>query len=293
MAILHAGATLTPTKLDLLERWMPRQRWFADKTGGEPSLRYLGGYRIDDPAGEVGVEVLIVADDAPLATGGAPVTYQVPLTYRGSEDPGLAHALLGVVKHSVLGTRWVYDAPHDPVFATGLLGVLTGTVQAQAGRISETPEPRVVGHTLADRRDLVLAHHGVLRGEQSNTSIILQVTGAAGGEADPIMVKLFRVLAAGSNPDVEVAGALTALGSPAVPPVIGSIDGAWEEATSGTEVAGQLAFAQTFLPGWRTPGEWPPAPRPPGRTSPPRRVSSARPPPDCTPTSPRRWAAPR
>lgn len=140
MAILHPEARLSPSKLDVLARWMPRQRWFADKTGGEPSLRYLGGYRIDDPAGEVGVEVLIVADDAPLATGGSPVTYQVPLTYRGREDPALAHALLGVANHSVLGTRWIYDAPHDPVFAAGLLGVLIGTAAPQAGRVSETPE---------------------------------------------------------------------------------------------------------------------------------------------------------
>ena len=99
-----------------LAAWLPAQRWYAAK-GRSPVLRSLGGYRLDDPAGEVGIEVMVVADDS----GPAPVVYQVPLTYRGAPLAGAEGALVGRTEHGVLGTRWVYDGAHDPVFAGQLL----------------------------------------------------------------------------------------------------------------------------------------------------------------------------
>ena len=86
MAILHR-ATLKPGKEELLAGWIGEQRWYAGK-GGTPKLTLLGGYRFDDPAGQVGVEVNIVADSAT----GEPVVYQIPMTYRGSPLEGGDHA---------------------------------------------------------------------------------------------------------------------------------------------------------------------------------------------------------
>ena len=100
MAEIH-DATLTPTKLELLPEWMARQRWYAAK-GGVPRLRKLWSWRLDDPAGEVGIETILVVDES----GTAPVVYQVPLTYRGAPLEGGDQALVGRMHHSVLGPRW-------------------------------------------------------------------------------------------------------------------------------------------------------------------------------------------
>ena len=127
MAEIHQ-ATLTPTKLELLPEWMARQRWYAAK-GRVPRLRRLWSWRLDDPAGQVGIETILVVDES----GPEPVVYQVPLTYRGAPLESAHHALIGTMEHSVLGKRWVYDGPHDPVYAAQLLELALGHAAAQAG----------------------------------------------------------------------------------------------------------------------------------------------------------------
>jgi hypothetical protein len=113
MALLHR-ATLTPTKAELIAAWLPRQPWAA----GLPELAPFGGFRLDDPDGEVGIEGIL------LRSADGAVVVHVPLTYRGAPLAGAEEALLGTTEHSVLGTRWVYDAPADPVYRE----VLTATI---------------------------------------------------------------------------------------------------------------------------------------------------------------------
>jgi maltokinase len=248
VAEIH-DTTLQPSKLELLTAWLPGQRWYAGK-GSTPVLRKLGGYRLDDPAGRVGIEVMVVADDS----GRQPVVYQVPLTYRGAPLPGSDHALVGTTEHGVLGTRWVYDAPHDEVFAAQLLALIQGQAEPQAQSMSNTPDPTVRGHAV-DPEVVTLASARVLRGEQSNTSIVCEVADPSGAAAPPVIVKVFRSLHPGDNPDVVVQSALTEAGSRQVPHTVGSLSGRWTDPVSGEQVRGHLAFAQRFLPGvedaWR------------------------------------------
>ncbi|RZT77397.1 hypothetical protein EV382_0546 [Micromonospora violae] len=122
MALLHK-ATLRPTKLDLLTTWLPGRPWFAGTPGAEVVSR--GAYRFDDPAGEVGIETMLVG------TADGPV-HQVPLTYRAAPLDGADSWLVGTTEHSVLGRRWVYDGCGDPVYATALAhAILTGSGQAE------------------------------------------------------------------------------------------------------------------------------------------------------------------
>ena len=119
MALIHE-ATLTPDKLELLAGWLPTRPW----SGPPAAPEKVGTYRFDDPAGEVGVESFL------LRTGDG-VLLHVPLTYRGAPLDGAEEHLVGVMEHSVLGTRWVYDGCADPVHATTLAAtVLTGGTQA-------------------------------------------------------------------------------------------------------------------------------------------------------------------
>src|SRR5690606_26109242 len=84
----------------------------------------------------------------------------------------------------------------------------------------------------------------VLTGEQSNTSIVFDIDGQP-----TIIVKLFRTLHHGENPDVTVQRALSQAGSPYVPRFFGSIEVEWPDVGRESGVArGTLAFAQEFLP---------------------------------------------
>ncbi|MFC0033719.1 hypothetical protein ACFFMM_29780 [Micromonospora chaiyaphumensis] len=123
MALLHR-AELRPSKLDLLTAWLPGRPWFAGTPGAEATR--VASYRFDDPAGEVGIETILVrAGDGPVL--------QVPLTYRAAPLAGAERWLVGTTDHSVLGPRWVYDACGDPVYAPAL----AAAVLADAGQAEE------------------------------------------------------------------------------------------------------------------------------------------------------------
>jgi hypothetical protein len=145
MAVIHQ-TTMNPGKLDLLTAWLPDQPWYLG-AGRRPELTRAGGFRLDDPAGEVGIEFMVVAD----GSGDAAVFYQVPMTYRGRPLPGAPGAeagLIGTSEHGVLGTRWIYDGVHDPVLVAQLVACVQGDAQPQAQSVSDTPDPTVIARPL-------------------------------------------------------------------------------------------------------------------------------------------------
>lgn len=134
MAQIHQ-TTMTPSKLDLLASWLPRQPWYRG-SGAGTELSRAGGFRLDDPAGEVGIEFYFASDGTNV--------YQVPMTYRGAPLPDAdPAALIGTSEHGVLGTRWIYDGAHDPVLLAQLLAFLAGDVPAQHQSRSDTLDPSV------------------------------------------------------------------------------------------------------------------------------------------------------
>ncbi|NJP27258.1 1,4-alpha-glucan branching protein [Microbispora hainanensis] len=137
MAVIHR-TTLTPTKLELLTSWLPTRPWYEGE--GRPELLKGGGFRLDDPKGEVGIDFMVVTD----VSGDRPVSYHVPLTYRGAPLEDTAHALIGTAEHGVLGPRWVYDGTHDPVLVAQLHALLHGDAEPQHQSVSDTPDPSVV-----------------------------------------------------------------------------------------------------------------------------------------------------
>lgn len=120
MALVHR-ATLTPSKQELVESWLPTRSWASDRT----VIEKLAEYRFDDPAGEVGVETILWrTDDGAIL--------QTPLTYRAMPLMDEELHLIGTSEHSVLGQRWVYDGCGDKVWAGTLAAaILTGGSQAQ------------------------------------------------------------------------------------------------------------------------------------------------------------------
>ncbi|QFG67851.1 1,4-alpha-glucan branching protein GlgB [Ornithinimicrobium pratense] len=225
--------TLTPPFEEFLPDWVARQRWFRGKTaGGPPRLRRIGSVRWEDPLGEVGLEDHIVIDES----GPEPVVYQIPLSYRAEAVAFMSAGLVGTAEHSELGTRYVYDATHDPVFAQVLLQHMYAGTDVPSAHAR-----RLAAHDTVP----ALRTAQVLTGEQSNTSIMVQLH----REGDPVIIKVFRVLADGDNPDVVVQAAISDTGSRQVPSPLGYVEGRWS--TDDGEARGHLVFAQEFLPDTR------------------------------------------
>ena len=164
MAIIHK-TTVTPSKLELLTAWLPAQPWYLGPEG-EPDLTRAGGFRLDDPAGEVGIEFMVVTD----GSGDQVAAYLVPLTYRAGALDGGEGALIGTTEHGVLGRRWVYDGIRDPVLVAELAALARGEAEPQAQSVSNTPDPTV---------------------------IVTPVTG--GGTGDQVAVRINRVLRSGED----------------------------------------------------------------------------------------------
>ncbi|MBT0769705.1 hypothetical protein KIH74_12275 [Kineosporia sp. J2-2] len=263
----------------LLASWLPRQRWFSAGHGGvtlapagqitlvppvpEPSVVQpaTGEFPLPSSSTEnvpvpesvierpVGIVVHLISAlpaGAPASDAGA-ATYQVPLTYRSEPVPDLAHALLGELRtHD--GPRYVYDAPHDPDFVAAWTELIARSAEAMSE--AGTPRSRVRGVRRAGEAPPDPHRPAkVLSGEQSNTSIIVGADGS-----DPVMIKLFRVLQPGRNPDVVVPGALARAGNERVPRLVGWVEGEWVQ-PGGQPAWGHLSAAAEFVAGssdgWR------------------------------------------
>lgn len=163
MAVVH-DTTMSPGKLELVASWLPSQPWYVGEPGSVPELAKAGGFRLDDPEGEVGIEFMVVTD---TVTG---VTYHVPLTYRGAPLPGAPEsALVGTSEHGVLGLRWVYDGPQDPVLVAQLHALLRGGAVPQHQSDSDAPD-----HTVT-----------VVPGEAAPTPTVNRVLRAGSPAAEP------------------------------------------------------------------------------------------------------------
>ncbi|MCC2661183.1 MAG: glycogen branching protein, partial [Arthrobacter sp.] len=234
--------TLTPTLKELLRQWLPRQRWFPVKAGAF-SLDPVGGFLLNDSFDEVGLEVFLASVVSETPDGGRRTdVVQVPLSYRRDPLPGAERALVGEIDHPELGHRWIYDGVHDPVFIAAWLDLMRTEGAAAAGAASGhlsggQPLPQATGTVR------------VLSGEQSNTSVIIDDGDSAA------IVKFFRVLSAGRNPEVEVGAALSAARTTEVPATLGWVTGEWfpQTGTAGApeRAQGELAVAHEFLAGGR------------------------------------------
>lgn len=208
---VYSASALPPQFMPALEDYLAQRRWYTGK-GHHPRLADARSTTAlplaATPPGSdtVAIRHLVVVDTA----AAPPVTYQIPVTIRAEEAPELAGALIARTDTGIY-----YDAVYDPVFAPAVLAAMGSGEQ-------------VVSST-------------VLTAEQSNTS--LRVRCESGRE---VMIKLFRVLNVGENPDVVIQAALHQAGPEAcasIPQPEGFLAGGWSAGQ------GHLAVAQQFLAG--------------------------------------------
>ncbi|WP_141494356.1 1,4-alpha-glucan branching protein GlgB [Kytococcus schroeteri] len=240
----------------LLEEWIPQQRWFTG-SGHVPRLQRIGTVRMGDvvdPQGRtVALSTVYVADRATV-----PATiYQVPLTVRSAVDADekVTGGHLGQVPLASMGLSddpdelgTVHDAAHDPAYAAAIM--------AMAQRETSWGEDpvRMKGIQLKARRPhkppyIVTGSRVLPPDHQSNTSIIVTTLGGRPNapRRETAIIKLFRVVQTGANPDVELQLELAKRGSTSIPTPLGSVEGAWPDPETGEERTGHLAFASEYL----------------------------------------------
>ncbi len=222
-------AATDPALVALLRSWLPARRWFPAK-GDDVDVTSVGTIALADPEGDALVQVVLLRE----RTNALDTVLQVPVTLREPRDRadstggasgadsagGTDPAVIGLIGRPPLLVR---DACGDPAFLRAWLAIATGP-----GGLS----PATIG--------LDTEHPRVIAGEQSNTSVILP--GPAGGA----ILKIFRALSPGKNPDVEIPRALAAVGWWHVPTPLGWLEAEWLD--DGAPAIGHLAVLSRFVP---------------------------------------------
>ncbi|MBD8870058.1 maltokinase N-terminal cap-like domain-containing protein [Nocardioides donggukensis] len=209
-----------------LEDFVAQARWFGGK-GREltvSGVRRAGVLPGPDEDMAVAIELVEIA-----YADGESELYQVPLAYRRAEEPRLEHALVGVWEDPDFGWRHVYDAVHD---RDAMARWLTAFVAEANGTADHREE--LVFHTLGGHDLDVTTHSTLFSGEQSNSSVAF---------GDDCLMKVFRKVTPGVNPDIQVHDVLTRAGSDHVAGLYGWLDTLDE----GTDSVIQLAMLQQFL----------------------------------------------
>jgi maltokinase len=205
-----------------LRDWLQHQRWYASKTRAVNAIDLAESVTLhEDPA------LVLALAQARFATGTHEL-YQLPLGIRPEGGDGGAPPILQT-------DGWtVFDALQDPRLALELLRRIDSCddLETAEGRFSF----RRVEHPATLDEHAEVRPMGV---EQSNSSVVFD---------NRLVLKVFRKLEAGINPELELLRFLTAREYPNIAPLHG-----WYE-YDGHSLAATLGVVQEFLPdaidGW-------------------------------------------
>jgi maltokinase len=202
-----------------LAAWLPGQRWFAGK--GTPITDLAVVAQTTLVAGDPGLRHLIVAVTQDTGTD----SYQLFVGLRADLPGRLEHVRIGPADGGLIG----YDGLHDPGLTAVLLEAMARAAAIGPLRFARRPG----GHIDTGLESLVLT------AEQSNTSLLF---------GEDAILKVFRRLSPGPNPDLEVPEALARLGSQHVAAPLGWVT-AQAEGRS-TVLAVLSSYLRNAVDGW-------------------------------------------
>jgi maltokinase len=203
-----------------LPAWLERQRWFGAKGRPIEGVDVASRTSLTDSEPVLDLLVLAVrfADETPVQH------YQLLLGRRAQARDELEHSTIARVDGG-----WAYDALWDHEASAWLLEAIRAGLTV--GDVRFVPEE---GATLAPP-----GPGRVIGAEQSNTSLVF-------GETS--ILKLYRRISAGVNPDLELHRALRSVGSSEVAALQGAVEGVLDGRPA------TLAMVQDFAPnsadGW-------------------------------------------
>ena len=217
---------------DVLLRWMVTRRWYRGGTHAVQSARVVDTIALPSSPPAVLVLLQVRYRDT------EPVTYVVPLTTDEQFDAdGLVAEQPQAAIARLVGegsSARLLDGSLVPGVFEALLGIATGR------RTAHGVTRDLVGHTRRGLRTQMGRRQGLVA-----TPIPDQLTmsNSSAAFADRLVLKLFRVLEDGPNPDIEVATFLAKAGFANAPRVLGSV-----EVAQGQQPEATLAVAQAFVP---------------------------------------------
>lgn len=231
---------------NLLITELPHKRWFASKSRLIRSVRIFEAAPFPTSAPVEFLRTFYVLIEVTY-TEGEPDVYALPLALASHERVervfGRAHSMQMLAQvHNIAddSTRWLYDASNDPALRDTLLDAIgsrrrfrgfNGDIRAARGSVFR--------HIMKDVREPL--ESALLKIEQTNSSIAY---------GDRFIIKLFRRIEPGVNPDLEIGRFLTER-TPFdhAPAVAGSL-----EYASGSGPPRTLAILQQYIPnegdGW-------------------------------------------
>ncbi|MGP3986477.1 maltokinase N-terminal cap-like domain-containing protein [Streptomyces sp. 3N207] len=216
----------------LLMEWLPRQRWFAGKGRPLAGLSLVAATEVlpysTGGDGNPGLLHLLVRVRPPKDGD----CYQLLLGVREVLPPELAPALIGRPTTGPLRGTAVYEALRDPRL-TGLLLERLRT-PGTLGPLRFVREP---GTPLPGR-----PAPRPLDAEQSNSSVVY---------GDAAILKVFRRVEPGVNPELELTLALARHGCPQVPPPLAWFEANGDGTGCGAGALRTLGILQPYLPGTR------------------------------------------
>ncbi|HEY7051866.1 MAG TPA: maltokinase [Mycobacterium sp.] len=201
--------------------WLPRQRWYAGRSrelaAAEPT------------------QVVPLADDLDLVlvdvsyTDGSADRYQVIVRWDAPPPDEYSNVATIGTASGPAGDRTGYDALYDPVAAQLLLSLVDES--ARRGDVVFSKESGAALPMDAAPR--------VFESEQSNTSVIFE---------QEAILKVFRRIAPGINPDIELNRVLGRAGNPHIAPLLGSVEITLDE--QPWPLAMVTEFAANSAEGW-------------------------------------------
>ncbi len=204
---------------DALATWLVQQRWFAGKGRGLRDLAVVADTEM--VGGDPELRHLIIT----VSHGTTVDYYQVLVGLRAALPDSLRHAHIGESGDG----RQAYDALHDSDLTRPLLAAI-----AAESSIGSLQMRKVPGARFETGLDSL-----VLSAEQSNTSLVY-------GEES--ILKVFRRLSPGPNPDLEVTTALARLGSPHIAEPFGWIEARLEGVSTSLAILSK--YLRLASDGW-------------------------------------------
>ena len=235
---LLQGQSRSVLERDVLPAFLANKRWYAERGNSPASARISATIPLVPSDRGLGLAIIEAKGSH------APATYLLPLTIdwtrldRGRQNP---NALAAVRRGAREGT--LLDATADPSFIAFLLENLrtSATIECDQGHIAFNPTS-----ALPKNSHLVMNDVHAVDAEQSNTTVVVETD---------CVVKLFRRLEPGVNPEIEIGRFLTEkVQFSHMPPLLGSVELMTNGASSAIAVV--HGFIQNQGDAWTVTGAY-------------------------------------